>query len=78
MEYFLQQLINGVTLGAIYGLIAMAGALGTAIGPIAAGKIYDLSGSYHWAFAGCMGACALAATAFICSRRMISAQPNPL
>ena len=48
--------------GAIFGGIVFFGTIGAAIGPIAAGWVFDLTGSYAWAFTGLavMGALGLA------------------
>jgi MFS family permease len=44
--------------GAIYGLIQLLFSIGGATGPLVAGRIFDVSGSYDWAFILCavMGA----------------------
>ncbi len=39
--------------GAILGLVSLASCLGGAIGPLVAGRIFDISGSYYWAFVLC-------------------------
>lgn len=39
--------------GAIYGFAALFGSLGGAIGPYFTGMIFDMTGSYQWAFMGC-------------------------
>ena len=38
--------------GAIFGGVLFFGTFGAAIGPIAAGRIFDVTGSYAWAFIG--------------------------
>ena len=47
--------------GAIFGGILFFGTIGAAVGPIAAGRIFDETGSYAWAFTGlaAMGALGL-------------------
>ncbi|MBW2092593.1 MAG: MFS transporter [Deltaproteobacteria bacterium] len=39
-----------VAYGTIYGIISFTMSLGSATGPLTAGYIYDMKGSYHWAF----------------------------
>jgi MFS family permease len=39
--------------GAIFGLASFAANIGGAMGSLVAGRIYDTSGSYHWAFILC-------------------------
>ena len=48
--------------GAIFGGIVFFGTLGAAVGPVLAGRIFDVTGSYEYAFTGLavMGAIALA------------------
>ena len=41
------------SLGVIMGIIAFAGSIGGAIGPVLAGKMFDLSGSYGLVFLVC-------------------------
>ena len=36
--------------GAIFGLILFCGTIGGAIGPVLAGRVFDVTGSYDWAF----------------------------
>jgi MFS family permease len=55
--------------GSIFGTFAMAGAMGTAFGPIIAGKIYDSQGDYHWAFLGSIAACMIACIIFLTLKR---------
>ena len=38
--------------GAVFGGIVFFGTIGAAIGPIMAGRIFDVTGSYAWAFTG--------------------------
>jgi len=38
--------------GAIFGVVLFCGTIGGAIGPIIAGRVFDVAGSYFWAFAG--------------------------
>ncbi len=39
--------------GAIFGLVMFITHIGGAIGPLAAGRIFDITGSYYWAFMLC-------------------------
>jgi MFS family permease len=40
--------------GAIFGSIAFFGSVGSALGSLAAGRIFDATGSYNWAFMLCV------------------------
>jgi MFS family permease len=55
--------------GTIYGVILMAGAIGTATGPILAALAYAAAGSYYGAFAGCVATSLLASALISASRR---------
>ena len=57
--------------GAIFGGIVFFGTIGAATGPIAAGRIFDSTGSYAWAFTGlaAMGALGLALAISLPPRR---------
>ena len=61
--------------GAIFGGIVFFGTIGAAIGPILAGWVFDVTGSYAWAFAGLavMGALGLVLAISLPPRR-----PAPL
>jgi len=50
--------------GTIYGIVTLAAASGTALGPVLAGLVYDLSGSYFWVFWSC-AATSLGATILV-------------
>ena len=39
--------------GAIFGVIFLGGTIGEAAGPVVAGRIFDVTGSYQWAFLLC-------------------------
>ena len=39
--------------GAIFGLVMFALGIGSSIGPLIAGRIFDVSGNYDWAFVVC-------------------------
>ena len=70
----LQPLVVGqffglASFGTIYGIIAMAGAIGSATGPVIAGLAYDSSGSYNWVFLGCVVASLMAVVSIFLSRR---------
>ena len=62
--------------GAIFGGILFFGTIGAAVGPIAAGRIFDETGSYAWAFTGlaAMGALGLVLAISLPPRR----PPAPL
>jgi len=45
--------------GAIFGIILFCGTIGGAIGPIAAGRVFDMTGSYDLAFGGLAVAAAI-------------------
>ena len=57
--------------GAIFGGILFFGTLGAATGPIVAGRIFDVTGSYAWAFTGlaAMGALGLVLATSLPPRR---------
>ena len=57
--------------GAIFGGVLFFGTIGAAIGPIVAGRVFDVTGSYAWAFTGLavMGVFGLALAASLPSRR---------
>jgi MFS family permease len=40
--------------GAIFGTIAFLGSVGSALGSLVAGRIFDINGSYNWAFILCV------------------------
>jgi MFS family permease len=40
--------------GAIFGSVAFAGSVGSALGSLVAGRIFDITGSYNWAFTLCV------------------------
>ena len=61
MEYFVQQLINGVTLGSIYGLIAIGMGLGGFFGAWIGGVLHDFTGGYAAVMVLSVAALALAA-----------------
>jgi MFS transporter, OFA family, oxalate/formate antiporter len=44
-------------LGTIFGIACLAGGIGSAIGPYITGLIFDMTGSYNLAFAGCTAIC---------------------
>ncbi len=49
--------------GTIYGIVGMAGAFGSAAGPVLAGMAFDLFGTYQGIFTGCIGLSFMAAIA---------------
>ena len=58
--------------GVIYGTVSLAGALGTAIGPIVAGLIFDHFGNYDLAFSLCLIGSLLSACLIFCSKQPTS------
>lgn len=70
----LQPLVTGqffglASFGAIFGGVALAGALGAALGPVLAGRIFDVTGSYQWPFAIFLAAYILSVVALLLTRR---------
>jgi MFS family permease len=59
--------------GTIYGIVLMAGAVGTATGPILAAMIYNAAGSYFYAFSSCVAAALVASIMVITMRRPVPA-----
>lgn len=57
--------------GAIFGGVVFFGTIGAAVGPLVAGRVFDVTGSYAWAFTGlaAMGALGLALAISLPSRR---------
>lgn len=65
--------------GAIAGVLGTIGlSLGGASGPIIAGAIYDASGSYHWAFVGCLGILLIGIGAAIAAPELNDGPPRRL
>lgn len=65
-QYALQPLVSVYFYGlknfaTIYGIVYMASALGSATGPLAAAYMYDLTGTYRYAFTASIAAALLAA-----------------
>jgi sugar phosphate permease len=58
--------------GTIYGIVLMAGAIGSALGPMVAGACFDLFGTYNGIFAACVFSSFLAAVAVFCSKPVLS------
>jgi predicted MFS family arabinose efflux permease len=77
----LQPLVSGElfgmkSFGAIFGWVVLAGAVGSALGPVLAGAIYDASGSYTPAFIIFLVAYAVAIAALLFARRPKLASGN--
>ena len=77
------ELFGTRTHGAIYGGIYLFGTIGGAAGPIMAGRVFDVTGSYEYAFAALavMGAAALLLIASLPPRRserLLRAATEPL
>lgn len=64
--------------GAVYGLITGLASLGSVVGPLFAGYVFDITGSYDTAFAVCALTFALAAVAIWLVRRRSMAAPQGL
>lgn len=56
--------------GLLYGIVSMAGALGTSSGPVIAGMAFDIFGTYQGVFTGCVVLSWMAAIAIFCSKRV--------
>ena len=54
---------RGPRSGSIFGTLQVADALGGSLGPWAAGRIFDVTGSYRMALAAALGSAALAVVA---------------
>ncbi|MBI3302100.1 MAG: hypothetical protein HYZ72_08505, partial [Deltaproteobacteria bacterium] len=62
--------------GAIAGVVGtVALSLGGALGPVAAGVIYDRTGSYQWAFLLCIGTLLVGAGAALAATTPRAARP---
>jgi len=55
--------------GAIFGLVSLFLNVGTSLGPLTAGYIYDITNSYSWAFSIFMGLYLMALLAIMGVRR---------
>ncbi len=62
------QFYGNAAFGTLLGLVAAAGAAGTAIGPLLAGHLRDAAVSYTWIFSGCIGCAGLALLATLLTR----------
>ncbi|MFW6126366.1 MAG: MFS transporter [Chloroflexota bacterium] len=63
------QLYGTSSFGAIFGWMALAGAVGSALGPVIGGAIYDLSGSYSTAFIVFVAVYAMSIVALLLARK---------
>ncbi|MFW6126367.1 MAG: MFS transporter, partial [Chloroflexota bacterium] len=63
------QLFGTAAFGAIFGWVAFAGPVGSALGPVIGGAIYDVAGSYSAAFIVFVGVYAAAIVAILLARR---------
>jgi sugar phosphate permease len=73
-QYALQPLVTVYFFGlrsfaTIYGIVYMSSALGSALGPLAAAYVYDVTGTYRVAFAVCVGAGLLASLIISTAKR---------
>jgi MFS family permease len=55
--------------GAIFGIVAMSNALGTAVGPLIAGYMFDITHTYFWAFLLMLSLYGIAIPAILAVRR---------
>ena len=62
------QLFGIASFGAVFGWVALAGAVGSSVGPVLGGAIYDISGSYAMAFVVFLVVYALATVAILLAR----------
>jgi MFS family permease len=60
--------------GVIFGTVLFFGSLGSALGPLAAGAIFDALGSYRLAFGAL---CVMAATGFMLVKKLAPHRPAP-
>ena len=58
-----------VAYGAIFGALALAMGIGNTSGPVVAGYMYDIMGSYHWAFITLLALYAVAIPTILAVRR---------
>jgi len=58
------RLFGGRRFGVIYGVLNMGNGIGAAIGPLFAGAVHDLTGSYRMAFVTAIGFCLAASGCF--------------
>jgi sugar phosphate permease len=77
-QYALQPLITVYFFGlrsfaTIYGIVYMASALGSSMGPLAAAYLYDVTGSYRYAFAVCVALALMASAIIFSARKPVSA-----
>ncbi len=68
---------GGKAIGAIFGAINVAYIIGTIIGPLAAGALFDISGNYLGFFTAAAVALALAALLSLRLRRTPKEAPSP-
>jgi MFS family permease len=59
--------------GTIFGLVTFAANIGSAIGPLITGSIFDVSGSYDWAFILCAILCSVSLILSILLKPALSA-----
>lgn len=67
-------LYRGRSYGKVLGLITFGNRIGSAVGPWLGGVIYDLTGSYRYAFAVAIGAIVVAALALVGAGRLGSSE----
>lgn len=55
---------GGKRFGAIYGILNLGNGIGAALGPWFSGAVYDVTGTYRWAFLTSVGFCVVATACF--------------
>ncbi|MFO7964516.1 MAG: MFS transporter [Desulfobacterales bacterium] len=60
--------------GMLYGIIVLAGTIGTSTGPVIAGSAFDIFGTYYGVFAGCILLSWMAAVAVGISKRAVDSE----
>lgn len=61
--------------GQLFGVVLFCGALGGTLGPVAVGYLFDVTGSYRWAFMGLTAIAVVGMVLIACLRPVRPAQP---
>ena len=69
MSMLISKTFGLASYGAVFGMITLFQLIGTAIGPLAAGYMYDVTNTYRWAFFTFLALTALAIPAILAVRR---------
>ena len=72
---FCAQAFGLIGIGAIVGLVTFGAAIGAGLGPLLAGYVFDMTGSYNYAFV--FGGICAAGGALLCTRLKIQASFSP-